>query len=199
MQPEPEIVTGELEVYEPPAGATSLFLTNDPDTFLQRASEAATAIARVVRERKLYTNIRGKDHVHIGGWTLCGSLLGVYAVPEWTHKIEDGWEARVVAMTRAGEVVGAAEAMCTRSESRWRNADEHAIRSMAQTRAASKALRLPLGFIFELEGIDATIPFFYVCRKYAHMSYAAKALVDILPTASASRRSHEHVGHSHHG
>jgi hypothetical protein len=147
--------TGELERYEPQP-ATNLFLTNDPDTFLQKATEAAAAVARVVRERKLFTTIRGKDHVHIGGWTLCASLLGVYAITEWTRPVDDGWEARVVARTRAGELIGGAESMCTRAESRWRTADEYAIRSMAATRAASKALRLPLGFIFELAEFDAT-------------------------------------------
>jgi hypothetical protein len=133
---------------------TSLFLTNDPETFLARAQEAAAALDRVIRDRKLYTTIRGRDHVHVEGWTLLGSLLGVFPITEWTRPIEDGWEARVVARTRAGELVGAAESMCLRKESKWRSADDYAIRSMAATRATSKALRLPLGFIVELAGFD---------------------------------------------
>jgi hypothetical protein len=151
----------QAEVVEPAElvpvdSPTNLFLTNDPDTFLARASEAAGALARVVRERKLFTRIRGKDHVHVEGWTLLGSLLGVFPITEWTRRIDDGWEARVVAKTRYGELVGAAESMCTPKETRWRTADEYAIRSMAATRATSKALRLPLGFIMVLEGFDAT-------------------------------------------
>jgi hypothetical protein len=46
--------------------------------------------------------------------------------------------------------------MCTRSEGKWRTAGDYAIRSMAQTRAVSKALRLPLGFIMQLAGYSAT-------------------------------------------
>ena len=38
----------------------------------------------------------------------------------------------------------------------WAKADDYAIRSMAQTRATSKALRMPLGFVMELAGFDAT-------------------------------------------
>jgi hypothetical protein len=136
--------------------ATSLFLTHDPDTFLTRATQAATALAHVIRDRHLYTRIRGKDHVHVEGWTLLGSLLGVYPITEWTRPIDDGWEARVTARTRAGELVGAAESMCLRKETRWRTADDYAIRSMAATRATSKALRLPLGFVIELAGFDPT-------------------------------------------
>jgi hypothetical protein len=158
MQPETQeaevIDAGELVPIEP--APANLFLTHDPDTFLARASEAARALARVIHDRKLFTRIRGKEHVHVEGWTLLGSLLGVFPITEWTRRIDDGWEARVVAKTRAGELVGAAEAMCTPKEDRWENADEYAIRSMAATRATSKALRLPLGFIMELAGFDAT-------------------------------------------
>ena len=38
----------------------------------------------------------------------------------------------------------------------WSGRDDYALRSMAQTRAVSKALRLPLGFIVALAGYEAT-------------------------------------------
>jgi hypothetical protein len=193
MQPELDqhiVESAKIEPYEPPTG-TSLFLTNDPDTFLLRASEAATAIARVVRERKLFTTIRGKDHVHIGGWTLCGSLLGVFPITEWTRRIDDGWESRVVAKTRRGETVGAAEAMCLGSESKWRTAEEHAIRSMAATRAASKALRLPLGFIFELEGFDPTPADEVATQESERASDTGRLSPQVQPTREQKRRMRE--------
>ena len=43
-----------------------------------------------------------------------------------------------------------------RAERKWAKADDYAIRSMSQTRATSKALRLPLGFVMQLAGFDAT-------------------------------------------
>jgi hypothetical protein len=55
-----------------------------------------------------------------------------------------------------GQVVGAAESECMPAERRWANADDYARRSMAQTRATSKALRQPLGFVMQLAGFDAT-------------------------------------------
>jgi hypothetical protein len=80
-----------------------------------------------------------------------------------------GWEARVIARTRMGEVVGSAEAECLRSEDAWSFTpppnkygktpparDDYALRSMAQTRAVSKALRLPLGFVMQLAGFNPT-------------------------------------------
>ena len=83
-------------------------------------------------------------------------MLGVFPVCVWSRPLEDGWEARVEARTRDGAIVGAAESECRRSERRWAKADDYAIRSMAQTRATSKALRLTLGFVMELAGFDAT-------------------------------------------
>jgi hypothetical protein len=46
--------------------------------------------------------------------------------------------------------------MCTKAENRWRTADDYAIRSMAQTRATSKALGSVLRFIVTLAGYDGT-------------------------------------------
>ncbi|MGO9960589.1 MAG: hypothetical protein ACLP50_32210 [Solirubrobacteraceae bacterium] len=68
------------------------------------------------------------------------------------------WEARVEARTMDGRTIGAAEAMCSRGELTWAKREDYALRSMAQTRATSKALRGPLGFIVALAGY-ATTPF----------------------------------------
>ncbi len=150
----------EVEVYEahPVAAPPTLFGTDDPAAVVTAATAAAKPLAEVVERQQLYKNISGKKHVLVEGWTLLGSMLGVFPVTVWTKALEDGsgWEARVEARTRSGEVVGAAEAMCTRGESLWRNGDEYAIRSMAQTRATSKALRQPLGFVMQLAGFQAS-------------------------------------------
>jgi hypothetical protein len=154
-EPEAEVVVGELvPIEQPPPG--NLFGSSDPHVFLTRASEAAGALADVIRRQKLAVTIRGREHVRVEGWTCLGSLLGVFPELEWSRPVDGGWEARVVAHTRAGETVGAAESMCTRSEQRWRTADDYAIRSMAATRATSKALRQPLGFVMALAGFDPT-------------------------------------------
>lgn len=134
----------------------TLFGTDNPATIVERASGIASALADVIDRRNLYTKIQGRAHVQVEGWTLLGSMLGVFAEVEWSHPLDNGWEARAVARTLNGNVVGAAEAMCTRAERTWSGRDEYAIRSMAQTRAVSKALRLPLGFIIELAGYSAT-------------------------------------------
>ncbi|MBO0723653.1 MAG: hypothetical protein J2P41_22705, partial [Blastocatellia bacterium] len=63
-----------------------------------------------------------------------------------------GWEARVEVHNANGQLIGAGEAMCVRRERTWANRDDFALRAMAQTRAISRALRNPLGFVVKLAG-----------------------------------------------
>jgi hypothetical protein len=134
----------------------NLFHTDDPVEVITRASRAAEALKGVITQQGLVSNIQGREHVRVEGWTTLGSMLGVVPVVTWTRRTEDGWEARVEARTLDGRVVGAAEAMCSKSERTWSKRDDYALRSMAQTRATSKALRGPLGFVVTLAGYEAT-------------------------------------------
>lgn len=154
------VVEEDVEVREPQAAVT-LFGTDNPAVVLERATGVADALAGVIEKQKLYATISGKKHITVEGWTLLGSMLGVFPEIEWTRKTTDAkgadaWEARCVARTLAGAVVGAREAMCSRSENRWKNADDYAVRSMAQTRATSAALAAPLRFIVVLAGFAGT-------------------------------------------
>jgi hypothetical protein len=157
MHPEIEDNGAELAVIdEPAATAPGLFGTDNPKLVVARAVEVADELARVIRDRKLSIRIRGREHVLVEGWTLLGTMLGVFPVLEWTRRFDDGWEARVEARTLDGRIVGAAESECLREEQRWAKADDYAIRSMAATRATSKALRQPLGFVMQLAGFEVT-------------------------------------------
>lgn len=138
------------------AAPVTLFRTDQPGEVVARATETANALAKVIRDQRLAVRIQGREHVRVEGWTLLGTMLGVFPVCVWSRKLEDGWEARVEARTLAGHIVGAAEAECLRSERTWATRDDYALRSMAQTRATSKALRQPLGFVMTLAGFAET-------------------------------------------
>ena len=148
-------MTTELAVYEQSSPPT-LFGTDNATAIIASATDKATALADVIKKRNLYSNIEGKEYVRVEGWTLLGTLMGVFPSCVWTRKLEDGWEARVEARTLNDKLVGAAEAMCTRDEPNWKSRKDYALRSMAQTRATAKALRLPLGFIMALAGYEPT-------------------------------------------
>lgn len=149
----------DLVIQTPPMA--QLAPIGDPAEFVASYIAVADELARVVRSKKLASTISGREYVRVEGWTLLGSMLGVFAVSVWTRPVDVdgervGWEARCEARTRDGGVVGAAEAECLRSEAKWKSRDDYALRSMAQTRATSKALRQPLGFVMTLAGLEAT-------------------------------------------
>jgi hypothetical protein len=143
----------ELVPVENPAPIT-LFGTSDPRVALERMSEVATALVDVIEAKNLYATISGRRHITCEGWTTLGGMLGIVPVVVETRANEDhdGIVARVEARTLDGRVVGAAEGECSRAESKWKHRDPFAIRSMAQTRAISRALRAPLGQIVVLAG-----------------------------------------------
>jgi hypothetical protein len=154
-----EVVEGELlpDVIEKSAPIT-LFGTSDPRVALERMADVAAALVDVIDTQKLYVLISGKKYVRVEGWTTLGGMLGIVPIVTGTRPNDtgDGIVAMVEARTLDGRVVGAAEGECSRAESKWRRSDSYAIRSMAQTRAISRALRAPLGQIFVLAGYEAT-------------------------------------------
>lgn len=150
-----------LVVREPQGSqALNLFGTDDPAAVIEKASRTATALADVITQRGLFKEINRKKYVFVEGWQLLGSILGVFPVLESCEPVEQngvkGYRAIVAAQTRDGAIVGRASALCMRNESKWARADEYAVSSMAQTRAISKCLRAPLGFIMQLAGFAPT-------------------------------------------
>jgi hypothetical protein len=139
-------------------GPINLFGADRPEEVIARASSIATALKQMVVKQGLVSTIQGKEYPHVEAWTTLGSMLGVFPVTIWTRHTDDGqgWEARVEARTLAGDIVGAGEAQCTRSERAWASRDDFALRAMSQTRATSRALRQSLGFVMVLAGFEAT-------------------------------------------
>jgi hypothetical protein len=146
---------GALELYEPTP--VTLFGTNDPRTALNRMSDLAKVLVDLVRAQKLSSSIRGNEYLRVEAWRALGGMVGVYPVTAWSRPNEtgDGYLVRVEARTRAGEIVGASEAECSRDETTWKDRDAHALRAMAETRATSRALRGPLGQVVVLAGYEA--------------------------------------------
>lgn len=161
-----------VEVYE--HQPVSLFHTDDPVEIIEKATAVANALKSVVASRGLITMISGREHPKVEAWQTLGSMLGVFPVKEWVREIpwpepipaalksakdagrSFGFEASFIAQRADGTVVGGGEAACTRTENMWKGRDDYALRSMAQTRATSKALKGPLGFVMSLAGYETT-------------------------------------------
>ncbi len=151
-----EVMSSSLVPMPARSEQVALFGSTEPKAIIVRATEIATHLREVITKQGLVSRIQGKEYPRVEAWTLLGTLLGVFPVLQWTKETEGGYEARVEARTLSGAIVGAAEACCLRSESNWAKRDAFALKSMAQTRASAKALRIPLGFVMSLSGFEAT-------------------------------------------
>lgn len=164
----------EVAVVEPTQQVT-LFQTSDPAEVIQKAARVADALKDVLKRQSLTTRIQGKDHVNVEGWQTVGSMMGVFPVPVGVEELPYpnpipegvraqkekglafGFKASFRAQTLSGSIVGGAEAECRRTEGKpWTWGDDHALKSMAQTRAQSKALGSALRFIVTLAGYTGT-------------------------------------------
>ena len=132
-----------------------------PKEVMLYAQAAAREIVDVARSASLLVNVGGREYPTADCMTLIGNMTGHSVRVEWCRPVTEewgvgkGWEARAVVLNREGREVAGAESMCLRSERAWAKRDEFAVRSMAQTRASGKALRLALGYIVTLAGWEA--------------------------------------------
>lgn len=152
IQVEPEVRLGSLSI-------------SDPTQLVARASELATALADIINKQQLYSVIKDrrggppKKYVKCEGWTTMGAMLGVVPCEEYCRRLPEdkGFEAKVrLIRVRDGGEVGSASAECTHDESNWASRDSYSLRSMALTRATSKAFRLSFSWIIKLAGFEPT-------------------------------------------
>lgn len=141
-------------------------LGTTPQEIINRACEIADSILPIIEKRKLFAEIDGKKYPLCEAWTLAGALVGVHPRVVKVEKDENGYLAYVEAVSiHTGKVLSSAWARCDfdeeiysrklgRATKRWK--DKYAVLSMAQTRATAKALRMPLGFIVHLAGLEPT-------------------------------------------
>jgi hypothetical protein len=159
-QPQRELV-GELvgELIERPSNLGVLALTG-PSAVLEKASEIATQLAKIIDDKKLFVAIKGKRFVYCEGWTTLGAMLGVTVrevecIESPTKPGEFIATAEAI-RTSDGMVIGSASASCGPDEKDWASRSRQARRSMAQTRAAGKAMRVLFSWVMNLAGYAVT-------------------------------------------
>jgi hypothetical protein len=139
------------------SGAMTVFGTDQPKEVMRRTAEVAGELKDFVRQQGLSVQIGDGEHFRVEAWQVVGMMLGVTAILTETKKTGDkGWEAWAELHDRTGRKIGAGDGQCLRDEPRWRAAADHAVRSMAQTRAIGRAFRNTFGFIAKAAGYEAT-------------------------------------------
>lgn len=138
----------------------------------QSMANFAGTLKRYIVERKLYTEIQGKNYVNVEGWQFAGGSLGVFPVVKSVERIEAGaneikYMATVELIKIPGnKVVGCGIAICSNKEGKRTKADEYVIASMAQTRAIGKAYRNMIGWLMKLAGYEVTPAEEYKAYEY---------------------------------
>ncbi len=125
---------------------------------VKEAGEKAQVLAEVVESCNLYAIISGRKYLTVEAWQTIGVGYGITARIEWTRELDGGgWEARAVAVDASNVVRAAAECEAGRPDDKaWDSRPAYQQRSMAQTRAISKALRSCLSWVVVLAGYAPT-------------------------------------------
>jgi hypothetical protein len=135
-----------------------------PGGLVKRATEVATVLASIIKDRKLASSIQGKEFVRVEGWSTLGAMLGVLPREVSVARQEDGGYVAVVELIRIhdGAIIGRGSALVGMDEKdrkgrlTWAGRAEYARRSMAITRATGKAYRLGFSWIMALAGYEPT-------------------------------------------
>ena len=139
---------------------TSLVLSaSDPIRSMDKAQELIQYMSSKCTGEHYIANINRRQYPKVEWWTTVGMALGIFPIVVSNSRLDrDGeviYEA-TVELRLNGEALCRAEAICSNKESRWRSADEYAIKSMAATRATGKAFRLGLSGLAVLAGLEGT-------------------------------------------
>lgn len=121
------------------------------------ATRVADSLKKVLESQHLIQKIGNNNYVTVSGWSTLGTMIGIRveieSVEPFPTKARFGYKAKVNLIDGRGIKVGEGEAIAT---SGGKQKEEHAVYSMAITRATGKAFRLSLAWIMELAGYSST-------------------------------------------
>lgn len=129
-----------------------------PADLVAVATDVANALADIIASKTLFNTISGRRYVRVEGWTTLAVLLGCLPREVSATRLEDGTYEAVVELVRIadGMVLARASAECGADEPTWANRPHYARRSMAVTRATSKACRIAFSWVMALAGYEVT-------------------------------------------
>ena len=114
------------------------------------------AVANAVRDGVLgqTIEIQGKKYIQSPGWAMMANAFGFVVSGGEVRREGEGFVAKAYLKRQDnGVIIAEAEGYVDRTEPRWKTAPEYALRSMAQTRAASKVCKMALASCVPLMGV----------------------------------------------
>jgi hypothetical protein len=148
--------TTDLAIRSPSALSLGALPVDSPAELVKTATGIAQQLRKVIDDRGLAVKIQDREYVRCEGWTTCAAMLGITAREVGVVEVKDEFVATVELVRADGHIVGRASASCSTDEKLWSKRPRHARRSMALTRATSKAARLAFSWIITLSGYAPT-------------------------------------------
>lgn len=141
--------------------------TVDPKAQVAFAQQCADVLMDVINKKAKPVMINGEQYLEFEDWQTIARFYNCTVGIDWTKPLVSdagvngasrfvGYEARALVFDKTGRQLSAAEANCTVSEKKWKERDRFQIKSMAQTRACSKALRNVFSWVVALKGLRTT-------------------------------------------
>jgi hypothetical protein len=141
------------------AGPPARLSDVDPERMIAVASKLASTLKRIVDDRKLYAMISGRKYPTVEAWMTIGRMDNTVAQEESVTRQDDGSYVATAVLVRLsdGAIVGRASALCGAPDDKpWSSRPEYNRRSMAVTRAISRAFRAQYSWIMALAGYEPT-------------------------------------------
>lgn len=131
-----------------------------PGDLIDLASKMATALRDIVERQHLYAIISGKKYPTVEAWSTIARMDNVVAREAAAPvRHDDGSYEATVELMRLSDlaVIGRGSALCGAPDDKpWNGRPEYARRSMAATRATSRAFRQHYSWIMALAGYEPT-------------------------------------------
>ena len=130
----------------------------EPEQMVINATKMANVLKDVIVKQNLFIELKGNQHVKVEAWSTLGTMLNILAKERSVVRHEDGsYEAFVDLVNyNTGLVVGGGSGFVGMDEKNWKDKPEYARRSMAITRATSKAYKTCFSWIIALAGYNPT-------------------------------------------
>ncbi len=142
-----------------PPQVMGLARTREPEEIVALATRMATALKDIVDRQRLFAVISGKRFPTVEAWMTVARFDNVVAREISVARQPDGSYEAWVELVRLSDdtVIGRASAICGMEDDRpWCSRAEYARRSMAVTRATSRAFRQQYSWIMALAGYEVT-------------------------------------------
>ena len=173
-----------MELYQEAALQVDLRVSRPPEQVMAEAKHVADVLKAYVSKKQDPIIMGGKQYLDFNDWCMVARFFQVTAKVKSTQFIQYGdvvgFEATAEAIDlRDGRVISSADAMCLNDEDKWSTRTKYdwqegpdgkkkkvkvgdvavplfQLRSMAQTRACAKALRIPFSWVVQLAGYAPT-------------------------------------------